>query len=76
MADLPTRPLGGSGLEVLPACERLGLGFVPFFPLASGLLTDEQFDLLEALQRFASERGISMLELAIGSLLARPAVSS
>ncbi len=25
--------------EVLPACERLGLGFVPFFPLASGLLT-------------------------------------
>ncbi len=25
--------------EVLPACERLDLGFVPFFPLASGLLT-------------------------------------
>lgn len=25
--------------EVLPACERLGLGFVPYFPLASGLLT-------------------------------------
>jgi aryl-alcohol dehydrogenase-like predicted oxidoreductase len=25
--------------EVLPACERLGLTFVPFFPLASGLLT-------------------------------------
>ncbi len=25
--------------DVLPACERLGLGFVPFFPLASGLLT-------------------------------------
>jgi len=25
--------------EVLPACERLGLGFIPFFPLASGLLT-------------------------------------
>ena len=25
--------------EVLPACERLGIGFVPFFPLASGLLT-------------------------------------
>ena len=25
--------------EVLPTCERLGLGFVPFFPLASGLLT-------------------------------------
>ncbi len=24
--------------DVLPACERLGLGFIPFFPLASGLL--------------------------------------
>ena len=25
--------------EVLPACERLGIGFLPYFPLASGLLT-------------------------------------
>jgi len=25
--------------EVLPACSRLGLGFLPYFPLASGLLT-------------------------------------
>jgi aryl-alcohol dehydrogenase-like predicted oxidoreductase len=25
--------------DVLPTCERLGLGFVPYFPLASGLLT-------------------------------------
>lgn len=25
--------------EVLPACEQLGIAFVPFFPLASGLLT-------------------------------------
>jgi aryl-alcohol dehydrogenase-like predicted oxidoreductase len=25
--------------EVLPECERLGLAFVPYFPLASGLLT-------------------------------------
>ncbi|MDB5495944.1 MAG: aldo/keto reductase [Phenylobacterium sp.] len=25
--------------EVLPACERYGLGFLPFFPLASGLLS-------------------------------------
>jgi aryl-alcohol dehydrogenase-like predicted oxidoreductase len=24
---------------VLPACERLGLSFIPYFPLASGLLT-------------------------------------
>ena len=25
--------------EVLPACDHFGLGFLPFFPLASGLLT-------------------------------------
>jgi aryl-alcohol dehydrogenase-like predicted oxidoreductase len=25
--------------EVLPACERLGMSFVPYFPLASGLLS-------------------------------------
>ncbi len=25
--------------EVLPECERLGLAFLPYFPLASGLLT-------------------------------------
>jgi aryl-alcohol dehydrogenase-like predicted oxidoreductase len=25
--------------EVIPACRRLGLSFVPYFPLASGLLT-------------------------------------
>ena len=25
--------------EVLPECERLGVGFLPYFPLASGLLT-------------------------------------
>ena len=25
--------------EVLPACERLGIGVLPYFPLASGLLT-------------------------------------
>ncbi|MDQ6817937.1 MAG: aldo/keto reductase, partial [Actinomycetota bacterium] len=85
--------------DVLPLCEKLGLGFVPFFPLASGLLTgkyrrgvrgpagarlsgrnriatDEQFEILEALERYAAERAISMSELAIGALLAQPAVSS
>ncbi len=85
--------------EVLPTCERLGIGFVPYYPLASGLLTgkyrrgergpegarlstreavasDEQFDLLEALDRYADERGVSMLDVAIGGLLGRPVVSS
>jgi aryl-alcohol dehydrogenase-like predicted oxidoreductase len=25
--------------ELIPTCERLGVGFIPYFPLASGLLT-------------------------------------
>jgi aryl-alcohol dehydrogenase-like predicted oxidoreductase len=89
----------GSAPDVLPACERLGLGFVPYFPLASGLLTGkyrrgqpapagtrlasrdqvgttEQFDLVEALQRYADERDISLVEIAIGALLQRDVVSS
>lgn len=85
--------------DVLGACERLGLGFVPYYPLASGLLTgkyrrgeaaptgtrlaerdsvgsSEQFDVVEAVARFAEQRGVSMVEVAIGALLAREAVSS
>src|SRR6266404_2713429 len=82
--------------EVLPTCVRLGIGMLPFFPLASGLLTGkyhrgeeptegrlagreipaDQFDRLEALERFADERGVSVLEVAIGGLLAMPAVTS
>ena len=85
--------------ELLPVCERLGLGFLPYFPLASGLLTgkyrrgeerpqgtrlsarddvftDETFDQLEALEAYAAEQDVSLLQVAIGGLLAQPAVSS
>jgi aryl-alcohol dehydrogenase-like predicted oxidoreductase len=85
--------------ELLPVCERLGIGVLPYFPLASGLLTgkyrrgqprpegtrlatrdevftDEAFDRLEALERFAKERGVTLLEVAIGGLAAQPAVAS
>jgi aryl-alcohol dehydrogenase-like predicted oxidoreductase len=85
--------------DVLPTCERLGLGFVPFYPLASGLLTgkyrrgeaapsgtrlaarehvgsSEQFNVVEAVERFAGDRGVSMIDVAIGALLAQPAVST
>ncbi|MBV8429721.1 MAG: aldo/keto reductase [Solirubrobacterales bacterium] len=85
--------------DVLPTCQRLGLGFVPYFPLASGLLTgkyerglpppegtrlagreqiasDAQFELVEALQGFAGQRGLSTIDVAIGALLANPTVSS
>ena len=82
--------------DVLPACEALRIGFLPYFPLASGLLTgkyrrgeqategrlagreipDDRWDRVEALQRYADERGISLLDVAIGGLLAMPAVTS
>ncbi|MHB8651335.1 MAG: aldo/keto reductase [Gaiellaceae bacterium] len=82
--------------EVLPACERLGIGMLPFFPLASGLLTgkyvrgreatdgrlagreipEEHWERLETLERYAAERDVSLLELAIGGLAAMPAVTS
>ncbi len=85
--------------EVLPACERLGISFVPYFPLASGLLTgkyrrgeapptgtrlagrdelasDAQFDLIEGLERYADERDLTLVQVAIGGLLAQPAVCS
>ena len=85
--------------ELLPVCERLGLGVLPYFPLASGLLTgkykrgepapegtrlagrddalsDDRFDRVEALEQFASERGLTLLQVAIGGLLAQPAVGS
>jgi len=85
--------------DVLPTCERLGIGFVPYFPLASGLLTgkyhrgtagpqgsrlsgrdqiasDAQWDLVEALEAYAQERGVALTQVAVGGLLAQSAVSS
>ncbi|MFL6139168.1 MAG: aldo/keto reductase [Frankiaceae bacterium] len=85
--------------ELVPACERYGVGILPFFPLASGLLTGKyrrgeaappgtrlaqrperlaaaRFDVVEKLQSYAAERGISLLDVAIGGLAAQPAVAS
>jgi aryl-alcohol dehydrogenase-like predicted oxidoreductase len=89
--------------EVLPACERFGLGLLPYFPLASGFLTgkyhrgepprqgtrlaawgkrgeaalnDRNFDRLEALNRWAEQRGRRILDLAFAWLLGHGAVSS
>jgi aryl-alcohol dehydrogenase-like predicted oxidoreductase len=85
--------------ELVPACEHLGLGLLPYFPLASGLLTGKyrrgatapqgtrlasvpsrleaaDFDRIEALEHFAAERGIGLLDVGIGGLAAQPAVAS
>ena len=42
--------------------------------IAETLLTGPRFDLIERLEAFATEHGHNLLELAIGWLLARPAV--
>jgi aryl-alcohol dehydrogenase-like predicted oxidoreductase len=97
--------------EMLDLCLEHEIGFVPYFPLASGLLTgkyrrgvppprgsrledwrppadkagspdrpavltDDAFDRIEALERWAVERGRTLVELAIGYLASHPAVPS
>jgi aryl-alcohol dehydrogenase-like predicted oxidoreductase len=85
--------------ELVPACERFGIGVLPYFPLANGLLTgkyrrgdapppgsrlesrpeymsDARFDVVERLERYAAERGLTVLDVAIGGLAAQPAVGS
>jgi aryl-alcohol dehydrogenase-like predicted oxidoreductase len=85
--------------ELIPACRRFGVGLLPYFPLANGLLTgkyrrgepapegsrlsgrgdyltDERFDTVEAIGAYAAQRGIGLLDVAIGGLAAQPAVAS
>ena len=85
--------------SVVPACEHFGIGLLPYFPLANGLLTgkyrrgeappagtrlaglperlkQESFDTIEALEKYAAERGRTLLDVAIGGLAAKPTVSS
>lgn len=88
-------------VELVPACEALGVGILPYFPLAYGLLTGKysrgeaapegtrlartdqaarlagaDWDRIEQLEAFAADRGVSILDLAIGGLAAQPAVAS
>jgi len=89
--------------EAIPECEALGIGYLPYFPLASGLLTgkyrrgeappegtrlqrwgdraagsltDENFDVVDALTAWAGDHGHSVLDLAIAWLAAKPYVAS
>jgi len=83
--------------DLLPRCAELGLGFIPYFPLASGLLTgkvsrdhppaegtrlhgrdisDDDLSRVEKLAAWADAHGRSLLEVAIGSLLAAGPVVS
>jgi aryl-alcohol dehydrogenase-like predicted oxidoreductase len=89
--------------EVLPLCRELGLAYLPYFPLASGLLTgkyrrgedpaegtrlqrwggrasgilsDENFDKVDRLTKWAADHGHSILDLSFAWLLADPVVAS
>ena len=89
----------GIEAELVPALEHTGKGLLPYFPLASGLLTgkykrgadapagsrlaaqpdrvaEADFDTIEALEKFAADRGVSMLQVAVGGLAAMPTVAS
>jgi aryl-alcohol dehydrogenase-like predicted oxidoreductase len=87
--------------DLVPACTNFGVGLLPYFPLASGLLTGKykrdteapqgtrlsfgpfagllagaRWDVIEAMEAFAAQRSLSLLDVAIGGLAAKPAVGS
>src|SRR5580700_9696820 len=73
--------------EVVPAARHLGVGVLPYFPLANGLLTGKvrrgqpvpagsKLAKVEALIAWAQEHGVTVLEVAIGALAAQPGCSS
>lgn len=85
--------------ELVPACGRVGVGVLPYYPLEYGLLTGKyrrgepapagtrlatrperleaaDFDRIEALERYAAERGVGILDVAVGGLAAQPRVAS
>jgi aryl-alcohol dehydrogenase-like predicted oxidoreductase len=89
----------GAEQDLVPACLRHGLGLLPYYPLANGLLsgkyrrgeepppgsrlswrqgwlTDAALDRAEALTRYGADRGLSLLQVAVGALAALPAVGS
>ncbi|MFF3332919.1 aldo/keto reductase [Streptomyces sp. NPDC002888] len=85
--------------DLIPACLRHGIGLLPYYPLANGLLsgkyrrgeqpppgsrlswrqgwlTDAALDRVEALTAYGAERGLTLLQVAVGGLAALPAVGS
>jgi aryl-alcohol dehydrogenase-like predicted oxidoreductase len=56
--------------DVLEACEKLGIGFIPWFPLATGRLAEPG----GPLDRIARERDATPGQIALAWLLARSPV--
>ena len=72
--------------DLVPVCERYEIGLLPWRPLGAGLLTGSrapgavtdpiQLARIEALEAYAAERGVGVLNVAIGGLAAMPTVAS
>jgi aryl-alcohol dehydrogenase-like predicted oxidoreductase len=56
--------------DVLAYCEREGIGFIPWFPIASGKLADDG----GVAARLASEKGATPAQIALAWLLGRSPV--
>jgi pyridoxine 4-dehydrogenase len=56
--------------DVLDYCEREGIGFIPWFPIASGRLADDG----GAAARLAAEKGATPAQIALAWLLGRSPV--
>ena len=89
--------------ELIPALEAFGIGLLPYYPLASGLLTgkyrrgaalpegsrlavstrwadqfltERNWTIVEALERFCRDRGRGLVDLAFSWLASRKPVAS
>ena len=89
--------------DAVAECERLGIGYLPYYPLANGLLSgkyardevapagtrlahfgpgaggmlsDSNFDIVDAASAWAAARGRTVLDLALAWLAAKPVVAS
>jgi pyridoxine 4-dehydrogenase len=56
--------------DVLEYCKKHGIGFIPWYPLAAGSLTQTD----SPLQKMAAERGVSAGQIALAWLLKRSPV--
>jgi aryl-alcohol dehydrogenase-like predicted oxidoreductase len=77
---IPYSPLGSGALtgkhrRGQPPVTGTRLASAPG-PNANGWLTDRNFDIVESLERFAQERNVTLLDVAIGGLAAQPRVVS
>jgi len=91
--------------EMMPLCRAMGIGVIPWSPLARGLLTrprpatstvrtadtarsatdqysldiydgTAQWDVVDAVERVATARGVGMAEVSLAWLLARPGLTA